>query len=532
MSAEAIALEAPSEKKSFFRSHPLVMVVILTIASFMEILDSGIANVALPNIAGNLSITPEEASLVTSSYLVANTVIVPITGWLSTYFGRKRLYLACVAIFTGASIMCGLSTSLEMLVFFRIIQGLGGGNLVVLEQAFIVDRVPAEQRGMAFSIYGATIVCAPIFAPALGGWLTDTYSWHWVFFINVPIGLLSLFLVSSFVTEPESSTEERKKLRASGQRIDWIGIFLITVGIAAVTIVLDKGNHEDWFESSFIVTFSIIAFVALVVGVTWELTRENPAVDIRLLANRSIGAGAIVVFVIAVMIYGTSVLIPLFAQQMLGFTAQDSGMINTAGGIVSLIMMPIAGFMMKKIDARYLAVAGLAFAAFALWNLTNLNPEAGYWDLAFRRAVQTFAGAFLFSPVMAAAFRGVPDGKADNASSLITTAAGLGGSFGIALLTMMLADKTKYHVGVLSSRASDYNPNYLEWLARATQSLQNAGLTAAEAAAKARGMMIAEIHQQGMMLAFIDVFYAMMILVICAIPLIFLFRPGVGKKKK
>ncbi len=532
MSAEEIALEAPSEKKSFFRSHPLLMVAILTIASFMEILDSGIANVALPNIAGNLSVTPEEASMVTSSYLVANTVIVPITGWLSTYFGRKRLYLACVAIFIGSSFMCGISSSLEMLVFFRVIQGLGGGNLVVLEQAFIVDRVPAEQRGMAFSIYGATIVSAPIFAPALGGWLTDTYSWHWVFFINVPIGILSLFLVSRFVTEPESTIAERKQMRASGKRIDWVGILLITIGIAAITIVLDKGNHEDWFQSNFIVTFSIIAVLALVIGVTWELTQDDPAVDLKLLGNRSIASGAIVVFVIAITIYGSSVLIPLFAQRMLRFSAQDSGMINTAGGIVSVIMIPVAGFMMKRIDARYLAVAGLSFSAFAIWNLANLNLEAGYWDMAYRRVLQTFAGAFLFSPVMAAAFRGVPEGKADNASSLITTSAGLGGSFGIALLTTLLARYTKYHVGVLNSQASVYDPNYVGWMERTTQSLQNAGLSAAEATSKAHAMMAAEIHRQGAMLAFIDVFYVMMFVVICAIPLVFLFRPGVGKKAK
>lgn len=506
------------------------MVLILTIASFMEVLDSGIANVALPNIAGNLSITIEEASLATSSYLVANTVIVPIAGWLATYFGRKRLYLTCVAIFVAASFMCGVSTSLEMLVFFRVIQGLAGGNLVVLEQAFIVDRVPAEQRGMAFSIYGATIVCAPIFAPALGGWLTDNYSWHWVFFINVPIGLLSLFLVSAFVTESKATTEERKRLRGSGRRIDWIGIFVITVGIAALTIILDKGNQEDWFESNFIITFAIVAFVALVIGVTWEITRDNPAVDIRLLANRGVGGGAVIVFVIAILIYGGSVLTPLFAQNMLRFTAQDSGMINTAAGIVSLVMIPVAGFMMKKIDARYLAISGLALSAVALWTLTDLNLEAGYWDLTYRRALQTFAGAFLFSPVMAAAFRGVPAEKANSASSLITTSAGLGGSFGIALLTMLIADKTRYHVGVLSSQASDYNPNYVAWLARTTMVLQNKGMSAIEAANTARGMLWAEIQRQAGMLAFIDVFYLMMILVICAIPLVFLFKPGIDKK--
>lgn len=508
------------------------MVTVLTIASFMEILDSGIANVALPTIAGNLSITPEEASFVTSSYLVANAVIVPITGWLTTYFGRKRLYMTCVGIFIGASVLCGLSTSLEMLVFFRVIQGLGGGNLVAIEQAFIADSVPAEQRGMAFSIYGATLVSAPIFAPALGGWITDNYGWHWIFFINVPIGLLSLFLVSTLVTEPQSTTDERKRLRKSGQRIDWVGILLITMGIAALTIVLDKGNREDWFESNFIITFAIIAFVALLIGVTWELTHENPAVDIRLLANRYVGGGTIVVFAIAVMIYGNSVLIPLFAQKMLGFSAQDSGMINTVGGLVSLTMIPIAGLMMKRIDARYLAIFGLSFSAFAVWHLTALNLDAGYWDLAYIRGLLTFGGAFLFAPVTTAAFRGVPAGKIDNASSLIATAASLGGSFGIALLTMNLANRTQYHVAVLSSQAANSNPNYVDWLSRATQVLQEKGISAIEAASAARGIIWSEINRQAGMLAFIDTFYALMTMIICVIPLVFLLKSGVGKMKK
>ena len=528
MSAEA---SAPASKKSLFRPHPLLMVAVLTIASFMEILDAGIANVALPSIAGNLQVTPQEASLVTSSYLVANAVIVPITGWLTTYFGRKRLYLTCVVIFISASVLCALSTSLEMLVVFRIIQGLGGGNLVAIEQAFIADSVPAEQRGMAFSMYGATLVCAPIFAPVLGGWITDNYGWPWIFLINVPIGLLSLFLVSTLVTESQATTDERKRLRGSRQRIDWVGIGLVTTGIAALTIVLDTGNREDWFQSDFIVVFSIIAFVALLVGVVWELNCENPAVDIRLLGNRYVGGGTVVVFAIAVMIYGNSVLVPLFAQTMLGFSAQDSGFINTAGGIVSLTMIPIAGLMMKRVDARYLALFGLSFSAFSLWSFTSLTLDAGYWDLAFIRGLQTFGGAFLFAPVTTAAFRGVPKGKTDNASSLITTAASLGGSVGIAILTMNLANRTQHHIGPLASQASDYNPNYVDWLSRTTQFFQEKGLSAVEAASAARSQMWAEINQQAGMLAFIDTFYALMFMIICVIPLIFLLKAGVGKKK-
>ena len=501
------------------------MVAILTIASFMEILDSGIANVALPKIAGNLSITPEEASLVTSSYLIANTIVVPIAGWLATYFGRKRLYLVCVGGFVVSSFMCGISTSLEMLVFFRVIQGLAGGNLVVLEQAFIIDRIPSEQRGTAFSIYGATIVCAPIFAPALGGWLTDTYSWHWVFFINVPIGILSIFLVSAYVSEPKSTEQEREEIRKTRRHIDLVGMLLITTCIATITIVLDKGNRDGWFESQFIVTLTVIALVTLVLGAAWELTHDDPAVDLRLLANRGVGAGAIVVFVVAVTIYGSSVLIPLFAQRMLGFTAHDSGMINTAGGLVSLVMIPVAGYLNKRIDARFLAVAGLCLASLAFWSLASLNLEAGYWDIALRRAFQTFAGAFLFTPVMAAAFRGVPKEKANAASSLVTTSAGLGGSFGIAILTTYLANRTTYHVTVLSEHATTYNPSYLAWLSRATRVLQDKGMAAVNIPEATREMLWSEIQRQAGMLAFIDTFLMTMLLTICAIPLVFLFRP-------
>jgi DHA2 family multidrug resistance protein len=531
MSAEAAAHDAPAEKNSLFKSHPLLMVVVLTIASFMEVLDTGIANVSLPNIAGNLSATTEEASWVISSYLIANAVVVPLSGWLATYFGRKRFYMICVVVFVVASFLCGVATNLEMLIGFRVLQGLGGGCLVPLEQAFIADSVPPEKRGMAFSIYGLTLVCAPIFAPALGGWITDNYSWHWIFFINVPIGILSFFLVWSLVNEPQSAIEEREKLKKSNFKIDWVGMLLITIGIGALTVVLDKGYREDWFESDFIVVFSIIAFVALLVGIAWEMTHENPAVDVRLLANRSVGAATIIIFAIAVLIYGTLVLVPLMAQTLLGYSAQNAGMILSPGAMVALVMMPVAGFLMKKIEARVLAIAGLVLAALALWHLTTLNLNVGYWDLAYARAFQSFSAAFLFVPVTTAAFRGVPAGKIDNASALISLSVNLGGSFGIAALATFLAHKTQHHAVVLSSHASEYNPNYVNWINQTAQVLQDRGMSAVEAASQAQGLMAAEIHRQAGMLAFIDAFYALMVMVLCIIPLVFLFKSGKSEKK-
>ncbi|MCU1290939.1 MAG: EmrB/QacA family drug resistance transporter [Acidobacteria bacterium] len=530
MSAEASALDAPSEKRSLLKSHPILMVVVLTIASFMEVLDTGIANVSLPNIAGNLSSTTEEASWVISSYLIANAVVVPLSGWLATYFGRKRFYMVCVFIFVVASFLCGIATNLEMLIFFRVLQGLGGGSLVPLEQAFIADSVPAEKRGMAFSIYGLTLVIAPIFAPTLGGWITDNYSWHWIFFINIPIGILSLFLVWTLVSEPQSVIDEREKLKKSNFKIDWVGMLLMTVGIGALTVVLDKGYREDWFESDFIVVFSIIAFVALLVGIAWELTRENPAVDLRLLANRSVGAAAVMIFAIAVLIYGTLVLVPLMAQTLLGYTAQMAGMILSPGAVVALVMMLLTGFLMKKIEARVLAIAGLVLAALALWHLTTLNLQVGYWDLAYARAFQSFSAAFLFVPITTAAFRGVPAGKINNASSLISLSVNLGGSFGIAALATFLSYKTQHHISVLSSHASEYNPNYINWINQTTAALQEKGMSALEAASYARGLMWSEIERQAGMLAFIDAFYALMIMVLCMIPLVFLFKSGKSDK--
>lgn len=507
-----------------FEKRYVLVVIILTIASFMETLDTSIANVSLPNIIGNLSAAPEEGGWIISSYLIANAVVIPISGWLATYFGRKNFYMTCVVIFVAASFLCGIAWSIESLVFFRVLQGLGGGSLVPLEQAFIADIVPPEKRGMAFSIYGLALVTAPIIGPTVGGWITDNYSWHWIFFINIPIGILSLFLTWNFVREPQSTTEERGKLKKENFKIDWVGLILFVVGIGALTIVLEKGNREDWFESEFIVFFAAVAFAALLVGTTWEMYQKNPAVDVRLLANRSVASGAIMMFFVAFIVYGSLVYVPQMAQSVFGYDATTAGLIMSPGGFITLLLMPTVGFLIKKIEARILIIVGLLFSAGALWHLTSLSLHIGFEELRWARIYQSFATAFLFVPVTTAAFRGVPPGKTDNASALISLAVNLGGSFGIALLATFLSRQTQSHTAALSVNASEYNPNYVQWIERMTQTLQQQGLKLVDAASQARAMMWDEIRQQAAMLAYLDLFFLLMVLVLTMIPLVFLFK--------
>jgi MFS transporter, DHA2 family, multidrug resistance protein len=512
--------------------NPILIIVILTIATFMEVLDTSIANVALPHIAGSLSAGQDEASWVLTSYLVANAIILPISGWLATFFGRKRFYMACVVMFVGSSFLCGLSTNLGMLIFFRIIQGLGGGGLAPSEQSIIADTVPVEKRGIAFAIYGLGVVFAPAIGPTVGGWITDNYSWHWIFFINVPIGLISLALTWYFVNEPKSTEGERERLQKEGFKIDWLGITLIAIGIGALELVLDEGNREDWFESTFIVRFLIIAVIALTIGVIWEFYQKHPAVDVRMLLDRNFASSFILLFAVGFILFGSTFLLPLMAQTLMGYDAMTAGEVISPGGFVVMLMMPVVGgFLMQRVQARWLILIGLIISALALWNLSSLSLDAAYSDLALARIYQAAGLAFLFVPINTAAYTGIPPGKTNNVSALMNLSRNLGGSFGIAILSTILARRTQYHINTLGYHTTDYNPNFSEWLARTTQYLQSQGATAVDAATQAKGILWAQVVKQSTMLAFLDAYHILMILIICAIPLIFLLKknkPGGG----
>jgi DHA2 family multidrug resistance protein len=505
--------------------NPVLIILILTIATFMEVLDTAIANVALPHIAGSLSAGQDEASWVLTSYLVANAIILPISGWLATFFGRKRFYMACVVMFIVSSFLCGIATNLGMLIFFRILQGLGGGGLAPSEQSIIADTVPVEKRGLAFAIYGLGVVFAPAIGPTVGGWITDNYSWHWIFFINVPVGLVSLALTWYFVSEPKSTIGERERMKKEGFRVDWLGIGLIALGVGSLEVVLDEGNREDWFESSFIIRFLVVAIVALVVGIIWEAYQKHPAVDVKMLLNRNFASSFTLLFAVGFILYGSTFLLPLMAQTLMGYDAITAGEVISPGGFVVMLMMPVVGaVLIPRVQVRWLILFGLIVSALALWHLTTLNLQVGYSDLAWARAYQAFGLAFLFVPINTAAYTGIPPGKTNNISALMNLARNLGGSFGIAILSTVLARRSQFHINTMGYYTSDYNPNATSWLNQTTQYLQQQGATAVEAAQQARGLLWAQVQRQATMMSFLDAFYFLMIIVVLVMPLVFLLK--------
>src|SRR5580704_11334476 len=361
--------------------NPWIIAITVTLATFMEVLDSSIANVALPHIAGTLGASSEEGTWVITSYLVSTAIVLPMSGWLSNVIGRKRFYMACVAMFTASSFLCGLSTSLPMLIFFRILQGAGGGGLGPSEQAILADTFSAKQRGMAFAMYGMAIVVAPAIGPTLGGWLTDNYSWHWIFLINVPIGILSLMLTQRVVHDPAYL----RNLKRSSIRVDYIGISLIVVGVGFLQYVLDKGQENDWFSSKVILVSFVVAIIALVALVIREVTHENPIMDLRLLGKRNFATAVTFSFILGMVLNGSTILLPQFLQNDLGYTAKLAGMALSPGGLALAFMMPVAGILATKFDPRVIIAAGFAITSFGLFHVTNLTLTASFGTLVAYR---------------------------------------------------------------------------------------------------------------------------------------------------
>jgi len=501
--------------------NPWVIAVTVTLATFMEVLDTSIANVALPHIAGNLSVGQDESTWVLTSYLVSNAIILPLSGWFSGLLGRKRFYMLCVALFTVSSFLCGLAPSLGVLVLFRIMQGAGGGGLQPSEQAILNDTFPLEKRGMAFAVYGVAVVVAPTIGPWLGGWITDNFSWRWVFYINVPVGIISLLLTSFLVSDPPYM--KKANLRA-GFRIDYIGIGLISLGLGSMQIILDKGQRDDWFASKFIVGFFALMLVGIIAGIVWEWREKEPVVDLKMLKDRNFAIATITMFFLGFVLYSTTVLIPQLLQQLMGYTAQLAGMALSPGGAVIMLMMPVVGILVSKVDTRILIAFGCVVCSLALFAMAGWNLGLDYRHAVEARMLQSFGLAFLFIPINVAAFAYVPREKTNMGTGIINLARNVGASVGIATVTTMLDRRAQFHMARLTERANELSAAYHNTLNGIQLRLVSAGSTAANASAQAHGMIYGTIQRQAAMLAFLDNFKMLGITFLVVIPILVLMR--------
>jgi len=510
--------------------NPWIIAIVVSIATFMLVLDTSIANVALRQIAGELAAGPDEATWIITTYLVANAVIIPVSGWLAEVIGRKRYYMLCVATFTASSVLCGLAWNLQSLIFFRILQGLGGGGMAPSEQAILADTFPPEKRAQAFALYGVAVIIAPTIGPTLGGWITDNYSWHWIFFINLPFGVLSLALVQWLLVEPEALKRERRERLARGLKIDWIGFVLVALFLGCLEIVLDKGQREDWFSSNFIIGFSGVSLIAFLLFVPWEWTRKDPVVDVRLLFGRQFGMAFLIMMSVGAILFGSTQLLPQLLQTNFAYTALLSGLALMPGGVAMLLMMPISGAAPNYISPKYLIAGGMVVIAIAMWHMTTLTPDTSFDFFAWARIYQMIGLPFLFIPINTAAYAGLPPEKTNQASALINVARNLGGSIGISLANTELSQRSQFHQVRLTEHVYAASPAYQSVNEQVTKHFEALGASAVNAKQLAAAWLGQVVNQQATLLAYTDVFWLAAVFVALTVPLVLLLlrpaRPG------
>ena len=517
--------EGWSDERSVADGHnPWLIVGIISIATFMVVLDTSIANVSLDHIAGNLSASYDEATWVITSFLVANAVVVPISGWLSDVIGRKRYYMISVALFTASSLLCGLAPNLPLLIAFRVLQGIGGGGLAPVEQSMLVDTFPPKSRNLAFSAYGAVVIAGPVAGPILGGLLTDNLSWHWVFLINVPIGVLSLFLVHLFIDEPEAVRTHTENLRKNGINFDSVGFILIALFLACLEVVLDRGQRDDWFSSPLIASFAIISGVSLIAFIPWEFSRKDPAVNVRLFCRRNFAIANVLMLMVGIIVFGTTQFIPQLLQQVMGYTATDAGMALTAGGLATIFMMPVAGLLTGKLSPRLLVGIAFVIEGLALWNMSTLSTQMSFEDAALARMWQAIGLPFLFIPITSIAYVGLQPEETNQASALMNMCRNLGGTIGISFAQTMLQQRQQFHQARYVETLNPLNPNYTAGIKDLAQTLAAQGHAPAEAQSLAVGELYRTLMRQASMLSYIEVFRILTILLLCALPLILLMR--------
>ena len=513
---------SPGASPPWRPSHnPWAVAMTVTLATFMEVLDTSIANVALPHIAGALSAGQDESTWVLTSYLVSNAIVLPISAWCSDRFGRKRFYMTCVLLFTLSSLLCGLSTTLPMLIFFRVLQGAGGGGLGPSEQAILADTFLPKQRGMGFAMYGMAVVLAPAIGPTLGGYITDNFSWHWIFFINVPVGVLSLILTSRMVEDPPWIRDAREQAKHSP--VDYMGLGLIAVGLGALQVVLDKGQREDWMASHFIQIFTVICVVGLLAFIVWEWREQHPILNLRLLRNRNLAVSSVLMFILGWVLYGSTVLIPQLLETVLGYTAELAGMVLSPGGFVVMALMPMVGLLVTRIDPRKLIAFGFVSLAASMFHMASINAGIDFKTIMMYRTYQMAGLAFLFVPINTLCYSGVPQEQNNQVSSMVNLMRNLGGSFGISFVTTMLARRMQVHQAELASHT--VNSNLMQRLLQSMSSTYAVRLGSGPGAMqRAYGNVYGMMQQQAAVLSYRDTILIMAILTLAVMPLLLLAR--------
>ncbi|MER3429020.1 MAG: EmrB/QacA family drug resistance transporter [Pyrinomonas sp.] len=496
---------------------PWLIAFSVMLATFMEVLDTSVANVSLPHIAGSLSATPEEATWVLTSYLVSNAIILPATGWFASLFGRKRFLLICIGIFTLASALCGMASSLGMIIIARILQGVGGGALQPIAQAVLLESFPPARRGAAMAIYGLGVVTAPIIGPTLGGWITDNYSWRWIFYINLPVGALAVVMATLFIEDPPYVGARR------AAKIDYIGFGLMAIGLGALQIVLDKGQQEDWFESAWIVWLSVLCVLALVAFVIRELRTSDPIVDLRIFANRNFAVGTALITSVGIVLFGTVALLPLFLQTLLGYPAVESGLTVSPRGFGSVVSMIIVGRLIGRIDGRWLIAFGFATLAYSTYVFAGLNLEIASSNVMWPNVVSGFAMGFIFVPLTTLSISTLPNEQIGNATGVYNLMRNIGGSIGIALVTTMLARGAQGHQAIMVAHLTPYDAAYREKLKQLTSAFAAHG-DPATATQLAHGAIYGTLLKQASLMAYIDNFRLLTLLCLLCIPLTLLFR--------
>lgn len=509
------------------RVNPWLIAATVALAAFMEVLDTSIANVALPHIAGNLGASTDESTWVLTAYLVANAIVLPMGGWAASVIGRKNFFLLCIVIFTVSSLLCGIAPTLALLLLFRIFQGLGGGGLQPMAQAIMADSFEPSQRGLAFALYGLVAVLAPSIGPTLGGWITDNYSWHWIFYINIPVGILTFVLTQRLVEDPPFVKSDRRNLF----KIDYIGLSLLVVSMGTLQIMLDKGEEKGWFGSTFITGFGIVCLISFLGLMGWEWTRKEPLIELRLFKHRNFAMCCFLMFLVGGILNAGTVLQPQYMQANLGYTATVAGMALSGGGLVLIFMMPFAGKAVGVFPARNLIAFGFTcFSVAYFYVATHLNLGISFGFASWLRIVQIAPIPFIFISVTTAAYFGLPREKSNQVAGLINFVRNIGGSILIALTNAGVTEMAQFHAAQAVKNLNPADPIFQQRLQSLTGSFTGSA-GSANAAALAQGQIYRQLGQQTQTQAYVDVYFMLAYATLCMIPLAFLLRknqPGGG----